>query len=62
MKKIFILNLIFLQLLVSQAFSQVADSYYLPQNITYDRPILLFVKRTIIATHTQYHILTNKLR
>ena len=39
MKKIFILNLIFLQLLVSQAFSQVADSYYLPQNITYDASI-----------------------
>ncbi|CAH0996856.1 hypothetical protein EMA8858_02991 [Emticicia aquatica] len=39
MKKINLLYLFFFQLLISQAFSQVADSYYLPQNVTYDSKI-----------------------
>ncbi len=39
MKKSFILCLFFLQIVVGQAFSQVADSYYLPQNVTYDASI-----------------------
>jgi Zinc carboxypeptidase len=39
MKKTSILYLFLLQIVVSQAFSQVADSYYLPQNITYDTKI-----------------------
>ncbi len=39
MKKNTLLYLLFFQLLISQAFGQVADSYYLPQNVTYDAKI-----------------------
>ena len=39
MKKIFIFSLFFLQIIAYQSFSQVADSYYLPQNVTYDANI-----------------------
>ena len=39
MKKTFILYLFISQIVIGQAFSQVTDSYYLPQNITYDASI-----------------------
>ena len=39
MKKTSIFYFLLLQIVASQAFSQVADSYYLPQNITYDAKI-----------------------
>ncbi len=39
MKKYTLLYLLLFQLHISQAIGQVADSYYLPQNITYDTKI-----------------------
>ena len=39
MKKNTLLYLLLFQLLISQAFGQVTDNYYLPQNITYDAKI-----------------------